>query len=160
MRLERHHMTLCRHYMFFPKLCGGFPLSVSMGVVPAARLASCPVPRRRPGARPSDAQAADLVRVPALPCTREHRKINFHQKNTSDLQDFFSCFCHGSREQPAGSSSREQPAGSSMQVACSRQQFQPAAVGSCGRQQWAGCGQTVAVRQAASGSSRQALPGR
>ena len=47
-----------------------------------------------------------------------------------------------------------------MQVACSRQQFQPAAVGSCGRQQWAGCGQTLAVRQAASGSSRQALPGR
>ena len=32
-------------------------------------------------------------------------------------------------------------------MACSRQQFQPAAVGSCGRQQWAGCGQTLAVRQ-------------
>ena len=45
-----------------------------------------------------------------------------------------------------------------MQVACSRQQFQPAAVGSCGRQQWAGCGQTLAVRQAAPGSSRQLQP--
>ena len=40
-----------------------------------------------------DAQAAELVRVAALPCTREHRKINFHQKNTYDLEDFFSCFC-------------------------------------------------------------------
>ena len=43
-----------------------------------------------------------------------------------------------------------------MQLACSRQQFQPAAVGSCGRQQWAGCGQTVAVRQAAAGRHFQA----
>ena len=60
----------------------------------------------------------------------------------------------------AAGSSQQAAAGSSMQVACSRQQFQPAAVGSCGRQQWAGCGQTLAVRQAASGSSRQALPGR
>ena len=40
-----------------------------------------------------DAQAAELVSVAALPCTREHRKINFHQKNTYDLEDFFSCFC-------------------------------------------------------------------
>ena len=36
-----------------------------------------------------DAQAAELVRVAALPCTREHRKINFHQKNTYDLEDVF-----------------------------------------------------------------------
>ena len=55
----------------------------------------------------------------------------------------------------AAGSSQQAAAGSSMQVACSRQQFQPAAVGSCGRQQWAGCGQTLAVRQAASGSSRR-----
>ena len=38
-------------------------------------------------------QAAELVGVAALPCTREHRKINFHQKNTHDSEDFFSCFC-------------------------------------------------------------------
>ena len=40
-----------------------------------------------------DAQATELVRVAALPCTREHRKINFHQKNIYDWEDFFSCFC-------------------------------------------------------------------
>ena len=39
-----------------------------------------------------DAQAAELVRVAALPCTREHRKINFHQKNTYDLEDVFFVF--------------------------------------------------------------------
>ena len=39
-----------------------------------------------------DAQAAELVRVPALPCTREHRKINLHQKNTYDLEDVFFVF--------------------------------------------------------------------
>ena len=39
-----------------------------------------------------DAQAAELVRVTALPCTREHRKINFHQKNTYDLEDCFFVF--------------------------------------------------------------------
>ena len=39
-----------------------------------------------------DAQAAELVRVAALPCTREHRKIKFHQKNMYDLEDFFFVF--------------------------------------------------------------------
>ena len=39
-----------------------------------------------------DAQAAELVRVAALPCTREHRKINFLQKNTYDLEDVFFVF--------------------------------------------------------------------
>ena len=48
---------------------------------------------RGPRTLSCDAQAAELVRVAALPCTREHRKINFHQKNTYDLEDFFSCFC-------------------------------------------------------------------
>ena len=43
-----------------------------------------------------DAQAAELVRVAALPCTREHRKINFHQKNTDDLEDFFRVFAERS----------------------------------------------------------------
>ena len=41
----------------------------------------------------STAQARQVVRVAALPCTREHRKIHFRQKNTYDLKDFFSCFC-------------------------------------------------------------------
>ena len=44
---------------------------------------------RGPRTLSCDAQAAELVRVPALPCTREHRKINFHQKNTYDLEEFF-----------------------------------------------------------------------
>ena len=48
---------------------------------------------RGPRTLSCDAQAAELVRVAALPCTREHRKINFHQKNTYDLEDFFSCCC-------------------------------------------------------------------
>ena len=39
-----------------------------------------------------DARAAELVRVAALPCTRERCKINFHQKNTHDLEDFFPVF--------------------------------------------------------------------
>ena len=37
-------------------------------------------------------------RVMALPCMREHRKINFHQKNTYDLEDFlFVCLPHGAQ---------------------------------------------------------------
>ena len=47
---------------------------------------------RGPRTLSCDAQAAELVRVPALPCTREHRKSNFHQKNTHDLEGFFSVF--------------------------------------------------------------------
>ena len=47
---------------------------------------------RGPRTLSCDAQAAELVRVAALPCTREHRKINFHQKNTYDLEDFFFVF--------------------------------------------------------------------
>ena len=47
---------------------------------------------RGPRTLSCDAQAAELVRVAALPCTREHRKINFHQKNTYDLEDFFRVF--------------------------------------------------------------------
>ena len=41
----------------------------------------------------SCAHARQLVRVAALPCTREHRKINFRQKNTHDCEDSFSYFC-------------------------------------------------------------------
>ena len=47
---------------------------------------------RGPRTLSCDAQAAELVRVAALPCTREHREINFHQKNTYDLEDFFFVF--------------------------------------------------------------------
>ena len=36
---------------------------------------------RGPRTLSCDAQAVELVRVAALPCTREHREINFHQKN-------------------------------------------------------------------------------
>ena len=39
-----------------------------------------------------DAQAAELVRVVALPCTREHHEINFRQKDTYGLKDSFSVF--------------------------------------------------------------------
>ena len=45
-----------------------------------------------------DAQAAELVRVAALPCTRGHRKVNFHQKNTQDLKTCFFVFLpHGAQ---------------------------------------------------------------
>ena len=47
---------------------------------------------RGPRTLSCDAQAAELVRIAALPCTREHRKINFHQKNTCDLEDLFFVF--------------------------------------------------------------------
>ena len=95
-----------------------------------------------PGAHNFYAQAADLVRVTALPCTREHCKINFHQKNTYDLEDFFACFCHGSREHPAGSGSRQ------------RQQ------GAASRQQYAGGMQQAAVPASSSRQLRQAAVGR
>ena len=44
-----------------------------------------------------DAQAAELVRVAALPCTREHRKINFHQKNTGFGRLFFVFLPNGAQ---------------------------------------------------------------
>ena len=53
-----------------------------------ASLQSSPGPRTLS----CDAQAAELVRVPALPCTREHREINFLQKNTYNLEDVFFVF--------------------------------------------------------------------
>ena len=40
----------------------------------------------------SCAHARQLVRVAALPCRREHRKINFRQKNTYDLEGFLFVF--------------------------------------------------------------------
>ena len=40
----------------------------------------------------SCAYARQLVRVAALPCRREHREINFRQKSTYDLEDFFFVF--------------------------------------------------------------------
>ena len=40
----------------------------------------------------SCAYARELVRVAALPCRREHREINFRQKNSSVLEDFFFVF--------------------------------------------------------------------
>ena len=52
---------------------------------------------RGPRTLSCDAQAAELVRVAALPCTREHRKINFHQKNTHVIwKTFFRIFAERS----------------------------------------------------------------
>ena len=111
---------------------------------------------RGPRTLSCDAQAAELVRVPALSCTREHRKINFHQKNTYDLEDLFSCFCHGSREQPAGSGSRQRQQGAaSRQQYGSSRQLRQAAVG---RLRADTSSQAGSIRQqqavAATGSSR------
>ena len=52
---------------------------------------------RGPRSISCDAQAAELVRVAALLCTREHREINFHRKNTYDLEDFFRVFAERSQ---------------------------------------------------------------
>ena len=51
---------------------------------------------RGPRTLSCDAQAAELVRVAALPCTREHREINFHEKNTRFGRLFFHVFAERS----------------------------------------------------------------
>ena len=47
-----------------------------------------------------DAQARELVRVAALPCTQEHHEINFRQKNTHDLEDVFFRVFPGRSQRP------------------------------------------------------------
>ena len=57
---------------------------------PLKLLLHAPLERSRgPRALLCDAQARQFVRVAALPRRREHRKLNFHQKNTNDLEDHF-----------------------------------------------------------------------
>ena len=52
---------------------------------------------RGPRTLSCDAQAAELVRVAALPCRREHHEINFHQKNTLFGRPFFVFLSNGAK---------------------------------------------------------------